>query len=105
MISCGKSRARGRFFMKPLTREWIKKAEGDFKTAGRELRARKSPNFDSSCFHSQQCVEKCLKAVLHEAGISFPHTHDLVVLLNRTLSVQPLWSGWLPSARYSPSTR
>jgi hypothetical protein len=34
--------------MKPLTREWVKKAEGDFATAQRELRARKSPNYDSA---------------------------------------------------------
>jgi hypothetical protein len=30
--------------MKPLTQEWVDKAEGDFSTAGRELRARKDPN-------------------------------------------------------------
>ena len=29
--------------MNPLTLEWIEKAEGDFATAGRELRARKEP--------------------------------------------------------------
>jgi hypothetical protein len=36
--------------MKPLTEEWISKAEGDFSTAGRELRARKAPNYDAVCF-------------------------------------------------------
>jgi HEPN domain-containing protein len=46
--------------------EWISKAEGDFLTAGRELRARKSPNYDAVCFHAQQCAEKYLKAVLQE---------------------------------------
>jgi HEPN domain-containing protein len=50
--------------MKPLTEEWIAKAEGDFTTAQRELRARKSPNFDAACFHTQQCIEKYLKAIL-----------------------------------------
>ena len=34
--------------MKPLTREWVNKAEGDFATATRETRARKSPNRASS---------------------------------------------------------
>ncbi len=43
--------------MKPLTREWVNKAEGDYATAGRELRARKSPNYDAACFHAQQCAE------------------------------------------------
>lgn len=85
--------------MKPLTREWVKKAEGDFATAQREVRARKSPNYDSSCFHSQQCAEKYFKARLQEAGIAFPHTHDLVVLLDLLLPVEPLWSGLKPTAK------
>jgi hypothetical protein len=35
--------------MNPLTLEWIGKAEGDFFTAGRELKTRKSPNYDAVC--------------------------------------------------------
>ncbi len=46
--------------MKPLTQEWIHKAEADFSSAQRELRARKNPNYDAACFHAQQCVEKYL---------------------------------------------
>ena len=30
--------------MTPLTKEWVDKAEGDFTSLLRELRARKSPN-------------------------------------------------------------
>jgi hypothetical protein len=30
--------------MKPLANEWILKVEGDFATASREIRVRKSPN-------------------------------------------------------------
>ena len=52
--------------MKPAVAEWVSKAEGDFVTAGRELRARKSPNYDAVCFHTQQCAEKYLKAILQE---------------------------------------
>ena len=37
--------------MNPLTLEWVEKAEGDFITAGREYRARKTPNYDAVCFH------------------------------------------------------
>jgi HEPN domain-containing protein len=44
--------------MNPLTQKWVSKAEGDFASAGRELRARKDPNYDSACFHAQQCAEK-----------------------------------------------
>jgi HEPN domain-containing protein len=55
--------------MKPITAEWVIKAEGDWASAQREVRARKHRNHDSACFHAQQCVEKYLKAWLQEAGI------------------------------------
>ena len=58
--------------MKPTTAEWVAKAVGDFLTAGRELRARKSPNYDAVCFHAQQYAEKYLKAVLQEDEKKYP---------------------------------
>ncbi len=77
--------------MQPLTQEWLDKAEGDFATAQRELRARKTPNYDAACFHAQQCVEKYLKARLQEAVIPFGKTHNLVVLLDLLLPLEPTW--------------
>ncbi len=77
--------------MKQLTLEWIEKAEGDFNLLEREIRARKNPNYDAVCFHAQQCVEKYLKGRLMEANVGFPKTHDLVLLLDLTLPVEPLW--------------
>ena len=79
--------------MKDITREWIEKAEGDFSSAMRELRARKNPNYDSACFHAQQCAEKYLKARLQHEGIPFAKTHDLPVLLDLLLPIEPLWEG------------
>lgn len=35
--------------MKPITQEWVNKAEGDFATAQRELQVQQSPNFDAVC--------------------------------------------------------
>ena len=67
--------------MMPATTEWIVKAEGDFLTAGRELRARKSPNYDAVCFHTQQCAEKYLKAVLQENDRNIPKIHNLIELM------------------------
>jgi HEPN domain-containing protein len=61
--------------------EWVSKAEGDFATAGRELRARKSPNYDAVCFHAQQCAEKYLKAVLQENEKRIPKIHNLIELM------------------------
>ena len=50
--------------MNELTVEWMEKAEGDYATAERELRARRRPNYDAVCFHAQQAAEKYLKAFL-----------------------------------------
>jgi HEPN domain len=47
--------------MNPLTQEWIDKAEGDFRTATREIQVTQDPSYDGVCFHAQQCVEKYLK--------------------------------------------
>jgi len=77
--------------MNPLTLEWIEKAEADFITAQREMRARKNPNYDATCFHSQQCVEKCMKAILHNAAVPFPKTHNLTILLELLLPIDPTW--------------
>ncbi len=77
--------------MKPMTAEWISKAEADFATAQRESRVRKNPNYDGICFHYQQCAEKYLKARLCEADIPFGKTHDLVALLEQILNAEPNW--------------
>lgn len=80
--------------MKPATREWVKKAENDFKVASQILRRRKDIVPDAAAFFCQQCVEKYLKARLVEAGIVFPRTHDLRHLLNFCVSVEPLWTAY-----------
>jgi HEPN domain-containing protein len=77
--------------MKPITLEWIEKAEGDWTSAQREYRARRRPNYDAACFHAQPCAEKYLKARLEEAGIAFSRTHNLISLLTLALAVEPTW--------------
>lgn len=77
--------------MKPLTVEWVEKAEGDYITANREYRARKTPNYDAACFHCQQCAEKYLKALLQEADIPFGKTHNLIGLLDLLLPIDSSW--------------
>ena len=77
--------------MKPITKEWIEKAEGDWIMMMREQRARKTPIYDGICFHAQQCAEKYLKARLQEAGIHFAKTHNLLNLLNDLLPIEPSW--------------
>lgn len=85
--------------MQPLSAEWIEKAEGDYATAQRELRARIHPNYDAACFHAQQCAEKYLKACLQQLTLPIPYTHDLVTLLQALLTTQPLWVHLTPDLR------
>ncbi len=63
---------------------WVAYAEEDFITALSALRAKK-PRLVTACFHSQQCAEKYLKALLLSRSISFPKTHDLINLNNLCL--------------------
>ena len=59
--------------------EWVEYAEEDLTLAKSALRRRK-PLTTGSCFHSQQCAEKYLKAILVTKDVEFPKTHDLLIL-------------------------
>jgi HEPN domain-containing protein len=78
--------------MKPTTLEWISKAEDDFHVAQMSYRARRHPSYDAAVFHRQQSAEKYLKARLEEAGLAFLRTHDLLVLHQKALAVEPSWT-------------
>lgn len=82
--------------MKVTTREWIEKAEADFLIGQREYRARHRPNFDAACFFAQQCIEKYFKARLAEGGQTVLKTHDLSVLLDAVVGLEPLWEASRP---------
>lgn len=83
--------------MRPSTREWVAKAEEDYLAAFDLARRRKRPLWSGVCFHAQQSAEKYLKARLEEAGLTVPRTHDLDVILNQILPVEPLWSAFRPA--------
>src|SRR5437016_2122878 len=90
---------KGASCMKTSTREWIAKAEEDFTVATILSRPRKKPLWGALCFHSQQSVEKYLKARLNEASLPIPKTHDLEQLLNLTIPVEPLWAAFRPALK------
>lgn len=77
--------------MNDVVREWIGKAEGDYLTATREVRA-DPPNYDAVCFHAQQCVEKLMKAAMIAGREIPPKSHDLTVLSGLLATVEPQWS-------------
>jgi len=86
--------------MNETVRQWLAKGEGDFATAGRELGATPSPNFDAVCFHAQQCVEKLIKALLIHRGADAPRTHDLVYLSHLLSAAVPQWSWSVEELRF-----
>ena len=76
--------------MNELVSEWIKKAEGDYHTAEREINVDINPNWDGVCFHCQQAVEKLLKALLQKQKIKFSMIHDLGELLRPCVAIYPV---------------
>lgn len=79
--------------MKPLTREWVGKAEGDYATACRELCARKQPNYDAACFHAQQCAENAQEV---------PRSHNLEALARPLFAAIPFLKELSPDLRTLP---
>jgi HEPN domain-containing protein len=70
--------------MKKATREWVRKAEADYRAAGK-LSRESDPLHDIVCFLCQQCAEKYLKALLEERELAIPRTHNLDDLLSLNL--------------------
>ena len=68
--------------MTEIVRQWLAKAEGDLKTAKHELALGKTEIVtEAVCFHSQQAVEKYVKAYLISKNEEFGKTHNLEYLL------------------------
>jgi HEPN domain-containing protein len=62
-------------------RLWLQKAKQDLISA-RILLKNDPPILETSCFHCQQSVEKCLKAFLVWKNIHFEKVHNLTYLLD-----------------------
>jgi HEPN domain-containing protein len=67
--------------MKQLTREWLNAAGDDLITIENLLDNPILTNIVA--FHSQQAIEKSIKAIIEEFGIAFTKTHNLQTLLIR----------------------
>lgn len=67
-------------YMRKSTENWIKDAEDELSSA---LILLEHEKFKGVCYHSQQCVEKALKALIIEKGNKPEKTHDIVELLNK----------------------
>ena len=63
-------------------KQWMQKADNDLKTAKHELALPDDETVtEAVCFHSQQAVEKLLKAFLIFKNEEFGRTHNLELLL------------------------
>jgi HEPN domain-containing protein len=63
-------------------KKWLLKADNDLRVAENEMRLSPEETVtDAVCFHSQQAVEKFLKAYLITKNVEFEKTHNLEFLL------------------------
>jgi len=69
--------------MKKESKEWFKIAFEDLKAAKCLY---KEGLYRMVCYHSQQVVEKGLKAILNEHQIDFKKTHNIIDLMNKVIS-------------------
>ncbi len=68
--------------------EWHELARRDLRAAKQVLALEEDCPFEAVCFHTQQSVEKNIKALLVHLGIDFQKTHDvgeLVTLLPKRI--------------------
>ncbi|MCL4559419.1 MAG: HEPN domain-containing protein [Chloroflexi bacterium] len=69
--------------------EWIRKAEEDYEASLTLIRRRRQPTPNAAAFHSQQCIEKYLKAYLVKNEAKFPKIHDLLELHRLCVAINP----------------
>lgn len=85
----------GKSFMqnnkKQIIKNWLFFAEQDLKVAQISF---KESLFTNVCFHSQQAVEKSLKALLLNKKRNLPKTHDLMFLFEKIITFEPQLSSF-----------
>ena len=64
--------------MTKAAKAWLEFAHRDLEAA--KLLVGNEYVSNAVVFHSQQCVEKCLKAMLEESGVPVPHIHSVIRL-------------------------
>ena len=80
-----------------LVREWLARAQADLH--GAEVALAGSPLItEHVCFHSQQAVEKALKAFLVHHGVDFPWTHQIGLLLDLCDEQDRSFEQWMAAA-------
>ncbi len=65
-----------------VVQAWMSKADHDLINAKNTLNLEKDCPYDTACFHSQQAIEKYIKALLCHLQIEFPKIHDIGELIS-----------------------
>ena len=65
--------------MKEETRHWLDYADQDAQSARILLQSRL---YNPCLYHSQQAIEKCLKAIIVDHDLAFQRTHSIRGLVN-----------------------
>jgi HEPN domain-containing protein/predicted nucleotidyltransferase len=66
-------------YMRKVTESWLRDAQDELESASILF---ENGKYRGACYHSQQCVEKGLKALILEKGKTPGRIHDIVELLN-----------------------
>ena len=75
-----------------LAKDWLRYAQSDLNTATQMVYNVHPKETEISCYHSQQCAEKALKAYLVSKELTPPHTHDLLELNNLCITHETSFS-------------
>ena len=75
-----------------LAKDWLRYAQSDLNTATQMFYNVHPKETEISCYHSQQCAEKALKAYIVSKEITPPHTHDLLELNNLCITLEENFS-------------
>lgn len=77
-----------------LVRSWLVKAQHDL-AAARKLAADPEPYLDTAIYHCQQAAEKAAKAYLVYRDQRFDKIHDIRLLIDVAMAVEPALEKWL----------
>ncbi|MGE5598813.1 MAG: HEPN domain-containing protein [Bacteroidota bacterium] len=77
--------------------DWLRYARADLALA--KIALPEDGLYEQLCFHAQQTVEKCLKAVLIKMGIAFPRTHSIAHLVDLLPTEIPRTADLIDSAQ------
>ena len=75
-----------------LAKEWLRYAKSDLNTAKHMFNDVNPKETEISCYHSQQCAEKSLKAYLLVSKKELPFIHDMVELIRLCISLETSFS-------------